>query len=96
MAIEISKEEQEFARFASTTFATWGFEHTDKLMKKQMTRKQYIHEMLLLILTQFQGDAQKAWRFLDYALTPNEVKECQQYVVYARQELVKNGLIKEG
>ena len=47
MAIEISKEEQEFARFASTTFATWGFEHTDKLMKKQMTRKQYIPEMLI-------------------------------------------------
>lgn len=96
MMIEISKEEREFARFASTTFATWGFEHTDKLMKKQMTRKQYIHEMLLLILTQFQGNADKAWRFIEYALTPDEVKECQQYVVYARQELVKNGLIKEG
>lgn len=90
-----TKEDIEFAEFATHEFATWGFINLGKVIKKQKPYKEYLQEMLLLVLTHFQGDAPKAWRFLKSNLTDKEYQDCEKYVVYARQELVKNGWIKE-
>ena len=86
-----TKEEVEFAKFASKTFATWGFEHLTKVQQKKITYKQYIHEMLMLVMAQFQGDVDKCWRFLAYALDESTFQDCYNYVISARQELAKIG-----
>lgn len=92
---DITAEDIEFAKFASHEFADWGFRHLTQVQQGRMTYKQYIHEMLLLVLTQFKCDGEKSWRFLSQAVSEDTLKDCQRYVVYARQELVKKGLIKQ-
>lgn len=83
---QFSKEEIEFAKFASGVFAEWGHQNLTRVMTKAMTHKQYIHEMLLLVLAQFQGDAEKCWRFLRYALDDSTYNDCVEYVVFVHQQ----------
>lgn len=89
MAMEISKEEVEFAKFACHEFATFGFNAMSKIQQKKMQYAQYIHEMLLLVLGHFQGDVGKCWRFLHYALDERTYIECLKYVVHVHDELEK-------
>ena len=87
MAYEPTKEEVEFAKFACNEFATFGFNALTKVQQKKMQYRQYIHEMLLLVLGQFQGDVDKCWRFLHYALDERTVIECQKYVISVHEDL---------
>ncbi len=84
---KITNEEIEFAKFASGVFAEWGFQNLTRVMTKAMTHRQYIHEMLLLVLAQFQGDAEKCWRFLRYALDEGTYNDCVKYVALVHQQV---------
>ena len=89
--MEITKEMQEFARFASTTFAAWGFKNIGNVMNGKKSEKDYYYDMLCMLLTHFNGDNNKVWRFIEFEMLPEEVAKCHQYITCAHAELEKKG-----